>query len=150
MLDGRYARIAVRANDLQLIGHVIPILDRHSALGGTVRPMLETIRQRIKRRMRWTMAAAVAGWLLVASSTAFQPHSLPESVPAIMGALLFVGAILCIMFVRCPKCSARIGQTIAMPVAFTFGRRERVNYCPYCGVHLDQPCEQPGNPISPQ
>lgn len=109
--------------------------------------MPETIRERIKRRVRWTLGAAVLGWLLVAS-----PSTVKGSVAiaaAMLGMVLFLGAIISLALVRCPKCSARIGHTIAMPVAFSLGRRQRVNYCPFCGVHLDEACPASGNPITP-
>jgi hypothetical protein len=38
--------------------------------------------------------------------------------------------------IRCPKCRARLGQTIAVPAAFRLSGPQ-VKYCPYCGVSLD-------------
>lgn len=114
--------------------------------------MQETIRDRIKRRVRWTMGAAVIGWLLVASpgitgAVRGRPPSFVIGA-SIVGFLLFFGAIASMWFIRCPKCSARIGHTIAMPVGFSFGVRQRVNYCPFCGVNLDEPIDASGNPIT--
>lgn len=109
--------------------------------------MQETIRERIARRVRWTAAAAFIGWLLVASSAVAKLNTTVSVDVTLLGAALFLGAIVSLLFVRCPKCLARISQTIAMPVGLSFGRRRRVNYCPFCGVHLDDPCPESGNPI---
>ena len=60
------------------------------------------------------------------------------------GGVMFGGAILALqMIVRCPKCKARLGRTIAMPVAFGWRSGPRVNFCPFCGVKLDEPIPHP-------
>jgi len=114
-----------------------------------------TIRDYIRRRVWWCAALAVGGWLLLPLSAAavgdkFQP------LPMMAGAIMFGGAIIALNWVvKCPKCKARIAQTIGMPVAFQWGSRARVNFCPYCGVNLDEqvpqapPVEQSQNPIHP-
>jgi hypothetical protein len=100
--------------------------------------MGETIRDYIKRRVRWGFGIGFVSWLFVAlSSTAgfFGPKA--GYVP-IIGVFGFMGAIVSFMFIRCPKCRTRIGQTIAMPAAMRlFG--PQVKFCPYCGVSLDDP-----------
>jgi hypothetical protein len=79
------------------------------------------------------------------------PHTLPygvvrAAVPTV-GVVVFGGAILALQrFVRCPKCKARLGQTIAMPVAFSWGSGPKVNFCPFCGVNLDEPLPRPQSP----
>jgi hypothetical protein len=102
--------------------------------------MNETIRDRIKRRVRSWLLIAVGGWLLFALATAMGRGK--TDLPLIaLGFTLFAAAILGIhTTVRCPKCSARLGQTIAMPLAFNIGWSPPINFCPYCGVSLDQPC----------
>jgi len=55
----------------------------------------------------------------------------------------FMGAIVSFMFIRCPKCRARLGQTIAMQTAMRFSRwSPEVKYCPFCGVSLDEPMDK--------
>jgi hypothetical protein len=67
------------------------------------------------------------------------PHGVPEAIIPVGGMFLFGGAILVLQrTVRCPKCKARLGQTIAMPLAFSWGSGPKINFCPYCGVSLDQ------------
>jgi hypothetical protein len=52
----------------------------------------------------------------------------------IVGVVIFGGAILALQrFVRCPKCKARLGQTIAMPVAFSWGSGPRSTSAPFAG-----------------
>jgi hypothetical protein len=104
-----------------------------------------TIRDYIKRRVRWAMGIGIGSWLVLAivgplGSEAYPPlqHVLP--VFAVVGGIGFGGAMISMLFIRCPKCRARLGQTIAMPTALQFSRwSPQVNYCPYCGVSLDEP-----------
>jgi len=105
--------------------------------------MNATIRQYIKRRIYWCAAVAFGGWLMfpLGGVIAKQlPDGLPKIALPAVGFVMFVGAILALqLLVRCPKCKARLGQTIAMPVAFSWGSGPKVNFCPFCGVNLDEP-----------
>jgi hypothetical protein len=110
-----------------------------------------TIRQYIQRRVWWCAGIALAGWLTIALGSAFA-RSLPDGVPQaaipILGFALFGGAILAMQRVlKCPKCNAQLGRTIAMPVAFSWGSGPKVNFCPFCGVNIDEPVPQPQSPI---
>ena len=68
------------------------------------------------------------------------PDGAARAAMPIVGFVMFGGAILALQrIVKCPKCKARLGQTIAMPVAFGWGSGPRVNFCPFCGVKLDEP-----------
>ena len=49
--------------------------------------------------------------------------------------------------IKCPKCKAKLGQTIAMSLAFSWGSGPKVNFCPFCGVNLDEP--RPGGRADP-
>jgi hypothetical protein len=103
-----------------------------------------TIRDYIKRRVRWGFGVAFASWLFVAftSNMGFggpRPGYLP-----FIGLFGFMGAIVSFMFIRCPRCRARLGQTIAMQTAMRFTRwSPQVKYCPFCGVSLDEPMDKP-------
>lgn len=114
--------------------------------------MRKTIRDRIKHRVRWTLGIALFGWFLAAAPglVAMATRSAPRAAigASMLGLLTFAVAFISMMFIRCPKCSARISHTIAVPVGFSFGGlRQRINYCPYCGVSLDEACPEPGNRI---
>lgn len=109
--------------------------------------MSATIRDYLKGRIRWCLAFAVGGWLLIALGGGFAAH-LPEGIPRpaipLLGFIVFFGAIIAIQrSIKCPKCKARLGRTIAMPLAVNFGSGPQVNFCPFCGVSLDEP--QPGS-----
>lgn len=126
------------------------------ALRRTIAAMSVTIRDYIKKRVRWCFAIAAAGWLLIALGSAFAqqlPAGFPQFLVPLLGGLLFGGAILAMQgVVKCPKCRANLGRTIAMPVAMSFGSGPKINFCPYCGVHLDQPriaAQQPASSQNP-
>ncbi len=69
--------------------------------------MNETIRQHIKRRVRWCMAIAAGGWLMFPLATSlggYLPEGIPQGAAPLAGMLLFVGAILTMQrIVKCPK-----------------------------------------------
>jgi hypothetical protein len=102
-----------------------------------------TIRDYLRRRIRLIWAAAFAAWLLVPLSVAVTADHVPPPLLIIPCMLLFGGAIVSLLFlVRCPRCHTRFGQ-VAGEIAFHWGSRGRVNFCPYCGVSLDEPYEAP-------
>lgn len=112
--------------------------------------MNESIRDYLKRRVRWTMGVGFLGWLLVLSPGMTKGRTPPIAIgTAALGMLLFLASLGSMLFVRCPRCRGRIGQSIAWQVAFYWIGR-RVNYCPYCGVHLDEPLQPAGSPITPR
>ena len=115
--------------------------------------MQQTIRGYIQRRVWWCTAVAIGGWLVFPLSTAASGGKLNPAFIA-LGFVLFGGAILALQWlVRCPKCKAKLGQTIAMHVAFSWGSGPKVNFCPFCGLNLNEPLphaesvEQTQNPI---
>jgi hypothetical protein len=108
-----------------------------------------TIRQYLKRRTRLFLAMAIGSWLLCAlpiglfgGSGQLQPGrgDIPPTVAFFLGFPIFAGAIIGMMFfVKCPRCSARLGQ-FTMQTPFSTGRQ--MNFCPYCGVNLDEPYQK--------
>ncbi len=108
-----------------------------------------TIRDYIKRRVRWAMGIGIGSWVLLAivGPLGAGGYRLAQSllpVFAVVGAIGFGGAFISIMFIRCPKCRASLGQSVAMPTAMRLSGR-RINFCPYCGVSLDEQMESPAN-----
>lgn len=56
---------------------------------------------------------------------------------------MFGGAMFAMQrIVKCPKCKANLGRTIAMPLSLSWGSGPKINFCPYCAVSLDEPATQ--------
>ena len=115
--------------------------------------MTETIRDRVKRRVRWCMAIALGGWVLPAFSMGIvgalvahsQAYNRAAGAAYLSGFVVLGVAVFAARRTLCPACSEPIGKMIGMSVAFPFFRKP-ANFCPYCGVHLDKPA--PPKPIS--
>jgi hypothetical protein len=98
----------------------------------------ETIRARLKRRKRRSLAAAgigvavmataaVLGYLFADRGNLSQPALLAV---AVLGLVILSGGLLYLDRSRCPNCLGRSG-----PVLYARG----TNFCPQCGVSLDTP-----------
>lgn len=112
--------------------------------------MNETIRDRIKRRVRWCMAVAVLGWLIFPLTAATNGDGKPLPIFIILGAGLVVAAILALQWaIKCPRCSRTLGQDIGMRIGLAVFR-EPPNFCPYCGVSLDEPCSPAASQLRDQ
>lgn len=116
--------------------------------------MNETIRHYLKRRIWWCLGVGFAGWLLIPLEGAIAktlPNPIPTGSLSFAGVLVFAGAMLVMQrIVKCPKCTAKLGRTIAMPLAFNWGSGPKISFCPYCGVNLDGPLPQAPGPIQSQ
>jgi FtsH-binding integral membrane protein len=113
--------------------------------------MDQTIRNYVKRRVWWCAACGFAGWLMFALGASLAktlPDGAPRAAIPVLGFVLFGGAILALQrIVRCPKCKSKLGQTIAMPLAFSWGSGPKINFCPYCGVNVDEPVPRAQSPV---
>jgi hypothetical protein len=121
--------------------------------------MNETICSYIKSRVRWFVAVGALGWLTFPLSQ-FVSRYTGDKVGAglpVLGMVIFLGAILAFNWlIKCPRCRAKLSRTIAMTVGLSWGSGPKVNFCPYCGVSLDEPRVKqtapgqpaPFNPIS--
>ena len=99
--------------------------------------MGETIRGHIQRRVRWFMAIGFLAWLLIPGWLAIaRDHGQPY-IPFVAMAIFASAALGLQLFVRCPKCKIRLGQ-IGVQVGVGI-LKPKVNFCPYCGVNLDEP-----------
>ena len=95
-----------------------------------------TIRDYLKRRTRRIVGIAFAGWLLLPISALVTADE-PPTLLMFLAFLLFFGATATLLlFVKCPSCKSRLRQ-LSGDVAFHWGTRRRVKFCPYCGVNLD-------------
>ena len=110
--------------------------------------MHRTIRDRIKWRVRWCAAIGICGVLIIFSTAATHVGGTPPSPLVVVGFLLFAGATLAVQWaVRCPRCSQKLGQEIGLRVGLPLFKKPP-NFCPYCGVSLDEPCS-PDTPRTP-
>ena len=97
--------------------------------------MNETIRDYLKRRVRWSMGVGLCAWLSLAVSAS---AGVRNPLVFFAGVLVFGGATLSMLWIKCPRCSVRLGQSIAGTMAIP-GLKPQPNFCPYCGVSLDEP-----------
>lgn len=101
--------------------------------------MNPTIRDVIRRRTRQLLLIGLMGWLMFPAAAALGHKNRPVMPLFIVGGILFAVAVIGLQRVRCPKCAAPLGQ-FAMPIAIAW--RRKINFCPYCGVSLDEPAPQ--------
>jgi|SRR5579862_2692925 len=104
--------------------------------------IVETIRAYLRRRTVWSMSATLGGALVIAASLiagSFATERRPELPLTAMGCVLFLGGAISLMFISCPKCSYKFGQTVTGLVFTWGGDGQSVNFCPHCGVNLDAP-----------
>ena len=101
--------------------------------------MARTNRDHIRRRVLLALAIGAAGWLTIFAAS-FINHAAGEKGPqpliSAIGFLMFIGAILAVQRVKCPRCATRLGQ-VAMLIGAQWGKKRRLNFCPYCGTSLD-------------
>jgi hypothetical protein len=112
--------------------------------------MNETIRDCLTRRVRWTWGIGFACWLVLPLASVAGLRN-PLIIFAAMAG--FLGAMLSMLWVKCPRCSVRLGQSIAGTLAIP-GLKPQPNFCPYCGVSLDerrfkQPAQAANAPYNP-
>jgi hypothetical protein len=111
--------------------------------------MNETIRDRIKRRARLMLLVSLSGFLIFGSTALFGLDR-PQPVIVGVGWLIFIGGFVAMRWIKCPKCSARVGQSIAIPLTLPRFLGQRPNYCLYCGVNLDEPMPHAQAPVQSQ
>lgn len=115
--------------------------------------MNETIRDVLKRRVRWCVAVGAAGLVVFVAAplTGMSQRAQPNPALVVLGWGLFAAALVSLQWfaAKCPKCSQRMGQEIAMRVALAI-RRKPPNYCPYCGVSFDEPLPNTKGPVESQ
>jgi hypothetical protein len=106
----------------------------------------QTIRQFLAARKRKLFVVLIVCWLGAFGSMGMGVDKLlPPPWFAIALVTLGGGAVAAIFgiwfFIRCPRCKGVLGTNNAPLLRdwLMFGRR--INFCPYCGVSLDEPYE---------
>jgi hypothetical protein len=90
---------------------------------------MATIRETLKAQMFKVGAIAFGFWLLFAAGF-FLPNDTGLQALTPISFAGFAGSILYMQFfVKCPKCGARLGQSMSSI--------RKPNFCPGCGVSLD-------------
>jgi hypothetical protein len=88
-----------------------------------------TIRETLKAQMFKAKAIAFGFWLLLAAGL-FLPKGSPYQPLLLIPFVGFAGSVLYILlFIKCPKCGARLGQAMSS--------MSKPNFCPSCGVSFD-------------
>jgi DNA-directed RNA polymerase subunit RPC12/RpoP len=117
--------------------------------------MRHTIRDHVKKRTRWAIGVAAIACLVVMLSPV-RTHAVLMEMPTVdmpnavrnwnhagfqLQILIGVGAMIAAInapaLLKCPRCSKRFGRT-AIRIAARMWRTP-VNFCPHCGVGLDEP-----------
>jgi hypothetical protein len=96
-----------------------------------------TIRQHVRRRFGYGLTVGFAAWVLLAILM-FSTGKATGQPIIFVCIFVFVAAAVFIQFaIRCLLCGGNLG--LLLPGMFTFfGRKRRINFCPYCGTSLDE------------
>jgi len=101
-----------------------------------------TVRERIAKSAKVFMRIGFAAWLVLAITMAIGGARGGEPFIPVMvgGAAVFFAAVLGLMFfVECPCCGYKFGIDSAKLLHRRFFQSWRINFCPHCGVNLDDP-----------
>ena len=106
-----------------------------------------TIRAFLASRFRRLMLFGILAWLCAAGLTLGETSHFIPSWIAPIPIFCFAAVVLLVLFwIRCPRCGGRLGQLAGFLNAKERFFQRRINFCPYCGVNLDEPCSvQPNN-----
>jgi hypothetical protein len=115
----------------------------------------QTIRQFLAGRKRKLIFVLIVCWLgiFVPMAVGADRYPAPPWL-AIVSVVFFAGAMAAIIgilfFIRCPRCKGLLGTNNAPLIRNWIGvLGRRINFCPYCGVSLDEPYENHGTPRHP-
>jgi hypothetical protein len=101
-----------------------------------------TIREYLQRRAKLLALGIVGAWAVMAGQSFLvaQPSGPVAVAFLIAGALVFFGAILAVVFMlRCPRCNGNLGSLVAHFGPLRKMSSRQANFCPFCGVKLDDP-----------
>jgi hypothetical protein len=101
------------------------------------------IRDTLAARRRKLMILAFAAWLGFAFSGVLAAQQGISWLPLPFFALFGVAVLLNIFWLKCPRCAGSLGMTNASLTGRVGLFSRRINFCPYCGVSLDETWDKP-------
>jgi peptidoglycan/LPS O-acetylase OafA/YrhL len=108
-----------------------------------------TINDYLKRRIRRLFVVIFVVWLCIPISMTFYGGGTTKGpgVPWPVAVFFPIFGVIALMLARtkCPRCKGSMYGLVGA-IAFPTFKKQRVCYCPYCGVNLDEPTEPPANP----
>lgn len=100
-----------------------------------------TIRTFLASRFRKLMLTGILAWLgCAAAGFAASAGLVAEWFVFIPFTGFFLVVLLMLLWVRCPRCGGPLGYIAGFLNAKNRFYQRRANFCPYCGVNLDDPC----------
>ena len=101
-----------------------------------------SIREFLLARRRKLSLFGIAVWLgtFIAGFVAFKYHVPWLRLPFF--ALLAVVVLLAIRWTKCPRCGGSLGAENATLSGRSLYLTGRIDFCPYCGVSLDEPWDK--------
>lgn len=98
-----------------------------------------TIRDLLARQVRRFMVLGFCLWLAFAAiAVASSAHYVPAWLVVIPFIGFFATVLATLYRIRCPRCGGRLGQMAGYLRAKPGFLVRPMNYCPYCGVNLDE------------
>jgi hypothetical protein len=98
-----------------------------------------TIREFLTRRVAVYGLVALGAWAGAALSMTLTEQPWPYAFFVVVLGVVFIAFYR----LKCPSCRTALGIVTFQLVSFGKSRSGRVDYCPFCGVSLDQPYEMP-------
>lgn len=103
--------------------------------------MNETIRARISRQKRYVFGVMWSGIpLFVIAAALGQKYPWTILLAVLCFAMCFGAMFYAYFGLRCPRCRQPMGS-IVINYGTPFAVSKKMNFCPWCGVHLDTEIE---------
>ena len=97
-----------------------------------------TIRDFLAARRRKLLILAFVAWLGFAFSGVLATENGMPWLTLLFFALFAAAVVLSMYWLKCPRCAGPIGMTNASFAGRAGGVYRRIDFCPYCGVSLDE------------
>jgi hypothetical protein len=96
-----------------------------------------TIRGHIRRRVLLGYALVLFGVVLFIGAEFLLDEGVAYPLGFPLAFIPFIVAVIYLNFgLRCPRCKGNLSMT---PAAYpSFSSKHRFNYCPYCGISVDE------------